>query len=84
MSAEDGAVSPISDGCICPHKIGPMGFLHGVNMGKGKLRTSTTQGCPVHDTCQGYTKAVRAARPSWSNPWCPIHAGRNCPPGDAL
>ena len=29
--------------------------------------------------CQGYTKAVRAARPEWSNPWCPIHATRDCP-----
>jgi len=66
-------------GCICPHMEGSLGRLDGISMGRGMLRTSTTVGCPVHDTCQGYTKEVRAARPEWSNPYCPIHGTKNCP-----
>lgn len=67
--------------CVCPHDERPLGRLYGVNMGRGMVRLSTTKGCPEHDSCHGFTKADRAARPSWSNPWCPIHETRNCPEG---
>jgi hypothetical protein len=48
-------------------------------MGRGRVRTATTPDCPVHDACQGWTKAERAARPSWSHPYCPIHKTGDCP-----
>lgn len=70
---------PDESECICPRAEQSLGRLYGVNMGRAVLRTKTTKDCPVHDACHGYTKAVRAARPSWSKPWCPKHATRNCP-----
>jgi len=60
--------------CTCPRK-----ELADRMFGPTIVRTSTTEGCPLHDTCQGYTKVARAARPEWSDPWCPIHATRDCP-----
>lgn len=48
-------------------------------MGLGTVRLSTTTGCPEHDTCQGYTAAVRRDREQWGAFWCPIHETRNCP-----
>ena len=75
----NGSLLPLA-GCTCPHKeLSSSGVFEGVQMGPSIVRTSTTEGCPHHDTCQGYTKAVRASRPGWSNPWCPIHATRDCP-----
>lgn len=68
-------------GCICPHEEQSLGTLYGVRMGRGQVRTTTTKDCPVHDTCQRYTKAARAARPAWSNPYCPIHKTKDCPDG---
>jgi hypothetical protein len=65
--------------CKCTYDYKSLGLLHGVSMGKGWLRMSTHPQCPVHSLCQGYTKAVRAARPVWSNPWCPKHKTRDCP-----
>lgn len=35
--------------CVCPHGIRGLGILHGVNMGKGKVRLSTAPGCLRHD-----------------------------------
>lgn len=67
--------------CTCPHEERSLGRLHGVDMGRGIVRTGLTKGCPVHDTCQGYTRAVRSGRPAWSDPWCPIHGRRDCPEG---
>jgi hypothetical protein len=65
--------------CICEWGIRSLGRLYNVNMGKGLVRLSTTKDCPVHDSCRRYTKEVRAARPSWSNPYCPKHKTRDCP-----
>ncbi len=65
--------------CTCPRSMQPLGRWDGINMGQAMLRTSTTKDCPVHDSCQHYTKAVRAERPWWSNPYCPIHKTRDCP-----
>ena len=56
-----------------------LGRWEGINMGQALLRTTTTKGCPVHNSCHGYTKADRADRPWWSRPWCPIHDIQNCP-----
>lgn len=70
---------PNPEDCTCPHGVRPLGMLYGVNMGKGPVRLSTTKGCPVHDSCHGWTKAERQKRPSWSNPYCPIHKTRDCP-----
>lgn len=71
--------------CVCPHGERSLGRLHGVSMGRGIVRLSTTKGCPEHDACHGWTKAARAdyasTRP-WTNargPWCPIHATKDCP-----
>ena len=44
-------VSSYRTDCTCPHAIRPLGMLDRINMGKGKVRLSTTSGCPVHDTC---------------------------------
>lgn len=65
--------------CICPHSERPLGRLHGISMGRGIVRLSTTAGCPEHDSCHGWTKARRAQQPEWSKPYCPIHGTRNCP-----
>ncbi len=65
--------------CTCPHGERSLGRLDRVNMGRGIVRLSTTKGCPDHDSCHGWTKERRASQPTWSNPWCPIHATRNCP-----
>ncbi len=76
------AVPQIRAECICPHGERSLGTLHGVRMGRGVVRLSTTPGCPEHDSCHGWTKAARAARKAeawWSDPYCPIHAGRDCP-----
>ena len=70
------------DRCTCPRGEGSLGTLYGVRMGRATIRLSTTKDCPVHDTCQHYTKAYRAGRPEWSTPYCPIHQARNCPPTD--
>jgi len=74
-------VGRIPQPCSCPHGIRSLGRLDRVNMGQGLVRLSTTKGCPEHDSCHGWTKAKRAAQPSWSDPWCPLHGGRDCPPG---
>jgi hypothetical protein len=65
--------------CTCPRDERSLGSLYGISMGRGRVRLSTTAGCPEHDSCHGYTAAVRAARPSWSRPWCPKHHTRDCP-----
>ena len=70
---------PPESECICPRAMQSLPLWEGVNMGQALLRTTTTKGCPVHDSCHGYTKAVRAARPAWSNPYCPIHRTKDCP-----
>jgi len=69
---------PLKD-CTCPHGERPLGVLYGVNMGRGTVRLSTTKDCPIHDACQRFTKAHRAGRPSWSDPWCVIHGKKPCP-----
>jgi hypothetical protein len=48
-------------GCICPFEIKELGRLHGVSMGKGRVRVSTSPSCPVHGTAvvegwQGHTE----------------------------
>ncbi len=68
--------------CTCPHKEASLGRLHGVNLGRGVVRTGTTPDCPTHDTCRGFTKAYRAAQPRWSNPWCSKHPRKACPDAD--
>ncbi len=68
--------------CTCPHGEQSLGRLYGVSMGRGTVRLDTTKDCPEHDSCHGWTAKARAGRPSWSNPWCPIHEGRDCPKGD--
>lgn len=81
-AAEDRAHGPEESGreCEgCTYGIRPLGRLYGVNMGKGRVRLTTGKGCPEHDSCHGWTKMRRAAQPEWSNPYCPIHATRNCP-----
>ena len=65
--------------CTCPKSMQSLGRWEGVDMGRAMLRTSTEPGCPVHDSCQHYTKANRAKRPVWSNPYCPIHKTKDCP-----
>jgi hypothetical protein len=65
--------------CTCSHGVRSLGRLAGIYMGRGTVRLSTTAGCPEHDSCHGYTKEVRASRPHWSRPWCPIHHTGNCP-----
>lgn len=77
-SDEEGIVRT----CTCTYGIRPLGILYRVNMGKGRVRLTTTPDCPEHDACHGWTKAKRAAQPSWSDPYCPIHEGRNCPEGE--
>lgn len=67
--------------CTCPHGERPLGMLHGVNMGRGTVRLSTTPGCPEHTSCHGWTKERRAERPEWSTPYCPVHRTANCPAG---
>ena len=69
---------PESD-CICPKAMQSLGTQDGIRMGNAMLRTKTTKGCPVHDSCHGYTKEYRKERPSWGNPYCPIHRVKNCP-----
>jgi hypothetical protein len=61
--------------------MGSYGQLDGYDMGRGMVRISTTPGCPVHDSCQGFTKAYRATRPEWSDPYCVIHGTSDCPEG---
>lgn len=71
--------------CTCPHDVRPLGTLYGVNMGRGRVRLSTTAGCPEHDSCHRWTKAKRAAYAAkhvWASPaspYCPIHATKECP-----
>lgn len=67
--------------CTCPFAWQQLGRLYGISMGPGWVRLKDTPGCPVHDSCHGWTAERRAGRPSWSNPWCPIHQTRNCPEG---
>lgn len=67
-----------AEGCKCTFGMAPGGRLYGVNMGPSMARLSTHPRCPIHALCQGYTKAYRAAQPSWSKPYCPAHATRNC------
>lgn len=66
------------NGCTCPHEEQNLGRLHGVSMGRGTVRMSTTPGCPVHDACQGYTAEIRKGQ-RWGAYWCPIHEVRDCP-----
>lgn len=65
--------------CTCPHGERPLGRLHGINMGRGIVRLSTTPGCPEHDSCHHYTAARRAKEERWGKFWCPIHKTKNCP-----
>lgn len=65
--------------CTCNWGERSLGRMHGIDMGRGMVRLSTTPGCPERDSCRGFTKAHRLTRPSWSNPWCPIHRTRPCP-----
>lgn len=65
--------------CTCTYGIRSLGRLYGINMGKGRVRLTTTPDCPEHDSCHGWTKDRRANRPAWSKPWCPKHGTRNCP-----
>lgn len=70
--------------CTCPHGERSLGVLNRINMGRGVVRLSTTRGCPVHDACHGWTRAARIARrveAPWSDPYCPVHATRDCPEG---
>jgi hypothetical protein len=69
---------PESD-CICPKAMQSLGRWEGVSMGKALLRTTTTEDCPVHDACHGYTKAVRAEEENGEWLYCPHHGKRNCP-----
>ena len=74
----------LAEGCTCSYGERSLGTLYGVSMGRGTVRLTTTPECPVHDSCRGYTAAVRReymkARP-WATvgPWCPIHGGKGCP-----
>ncbi len=67
--------------CTCRREERPLGRWPGTNidMGRRIVRLGTTPNCPVHDSCRGFTKANRAARPSWSNPYCPKHPKTPCP-----
>lgn len=69
----------LEDRCTCPHRMVSGGRVDHITMGPIRARVGTTKDCPVHDTCQGYTKANRAQRPEWSNPYCPIHKTKPCP-----
>ena len=72
-----------TDLCICPTATESLGRLHGIGMGKAIVRTATVKGCPVHDSCRGYTKEARSA--AANGPWlyCPHHGVKECP-ADAL
>lgn len=74
-------IATVTTDCICPKAMQSLGTLYGISMGKAMLRTTTIKDCPAHDSCHGYTKAVRAARPEWSDPWCPKHGRKDCPDG---
>lgn len=67
---------PLEDRCTCPHGIRALGRLHGVDMGRGRVRLSTAKDCPVHDSCHGYTPAVRV---TMRHAQCPVHGLKNCP-----
>lgn len=72
--------------CTCPHGVRSLGRLHGIDMGRGIVRLSTTKGCPEHDTCHQWTKENRAkykvGRPWSIGPYCPVHANKDCPPSE--
>ena len=34
--------------CLCDHAERPLGKLHGINMGKGVVRITTHDDCPIH------------------------------------
>jgi hypothetical protein len=70
------------DCCTCKRAIRPLGRLYGVSMGKGWGRTGTTKDCPIHDTCRGFTSAVRARRANGRLLQCPKHHRRDCPVSD--
>ena len=73
------AYVPLDDRCKCDHGYLSLGKMHGINMGKGWVRTGTHPLCPVHALCQHYTKAVRAER--WNGRWlyCNVHKTKDCP-----
>ena len=68
-----------AEGCTCPHGERSLGVLGGINMGRGIVRLSTTSGCPVHDSCQGYTASIRAHKWNGLRLYCPIHRTKDCP-----
>jgi hypothetical protein len=50
-------------------------------MGRGIVRIGTTPGCLEHDTCRGFTTALRAQYQSGRLLFCPKHpkCGAACP-----
>lgn len=36
--------------CLCEHAERPLGKLHGINMGRGRVRITTHPDCPYHGT----------------------------------
>jgi hypothetical protein len=56
-----------------------LGRLHGIDMGKGRVRLSTHPRCPVHALCLHYTKQVRAEQSNGSYLYCNVHATKDCP-----
>lgn len=67
--------------CTCRHAEASLGRLHGVSMGRGIVRIGTTPGCLEHDTCRGFTTALRAQYQSGRLLFCPKHpkCGAACP-----
>ena len=65
--------------CKCEHDILSLGIWDGVNMGKGRVRTTTHPLCPVHALCLHYTKSARAARSNGRWLWCNVHGKGDCP-----
>lgn len=66
--------------CTCPHGEEALGVLHGVNMGRGIVRLSTTPGCPAHAACQRYTAENRSIYDNGAWLYCPVHGTTDCPP----
>ena len=67
----------------CTHGVRPLGRLHGIDMGSGRVRLTTHPDCPRHSLCREFTAAFRDGLPSWAKPYCPQHPKRPCPEREA-
>lgn len=65
--------------CLCDYALRPLGILHGVNMGMGRVRITTHPQCPAHSLCRHFTKDARAERRYGEWLWCPVHKKKDCP-----